>query len=372
VSISNTNFIKTFTTSINIISSISKLEILPPNDQVLVNTLQVYQVKYASLGEPSCALIDYKINGIAYYLAAIGTDVSTCSKYFPTIKNYIGPYAKSSGIWTFGINMNKIGFATININVANYFSASNFLSTTLNVVATLSKCSDPTLEIKNGANLFYAPVNFKRSDMISITSITNISCLITLDNKKEWLIYKINEATGLVTEKLTFPSNPTIYYAELVLPSRALDYGTYKFVYKLSMLDTNNLVFENEAFTYVKIVQTGLIISAINLNQLSQGGTIEINRGTNQIIEFNPALNSYDLDNTLIMTSLKYKFYCQIIDSGIQRGYPQANLNENVDLKTYKLNPSTKININQTCLESTGSFFKLILFTTSANEILSL
>ena len=354
MSISNTFFTQTYSTKVNIVSSIAQLNITPASTQVFVNTLQTFQISYASLGEPSCASIDYTINGVKYYQTTVGTDVTTCAKYFPTINAYNGTYYTSGGVWSFQITMNKIGYATLNINVANYFTTAYTLSTSLNVVKSLTQCNEASLGIVNGAMLFYAPVLYQRNELITIVSVTNISCLVSLYNTKAWTVYKIDPTTGLSTTTVALTGNPTVNYAELVIPPNLLDYGTYKLVYQLTMLDTNNAVFSNQAYTFIKIVQSGLVISAVNLNQLNAGGTVELNRGTNQMIEFNPALNSYDIDGMVLMTSMTYSFYCQVIDAGVQMGYPQAYANAKLDLYTYKLKSTVNINTNQTCFNSTG------------------
>ena len=97
------------------------------------------------------------------------------------------------------------------------------------------------------------------------------------------------------------------------------------------------------------------------------GGTIEISRGQQQPITFNPYLNSYDIDSILTITTLNFKYSCQIIDSNVPKGYPQLpGTNISIFLDEVKLNNS--LQIYDDCFNLTGnSTLKIILeksFTT--------
>jgi hypothetical protein len=56
------------------------------------------------------------------------------------------------------------------------------------------------------------------------------------------------------------------------------------------------------------------------------GGTIEITRGSNQAIQFNPYLFTYDIDGVTVITSLKFEYSCQIVN--------QAKINSTVRSNT--------------------------------------
>ena len=114
-----------------------------------------------------------------------------------------------------------------------------------------------------------------------------------------------------------------------------------------------NTVFSAFAFTYIRIIPSGLVLSSLRLSQPMYGGTIEITRGQNQQIQFNPYLFTYDIDNVAVKTSLKFKYSCQIIDSNIPSDYPlQPGTNQTIHLDEFKSNPSlSQLN---TCFNSTG------------------
>ena len=50
---------------------------------------------------------------------------------------------------------------------------------------------------------------------------------------------------------------------------------------------------------------------------------LEISRGQNQIIAFNPFLFTYDIDGLTVITSLTFKYSCQVIDSNVDQGFPK-------------------------------------------------
>jgi hypothetical protein len=206
----------------------------------------------------------------------------------------------------------------------------------------------------------------KRNDLFTLTGITTISCNSILTNQKKWLIYAINKQTGLDINKIELFNNPTINYAQLVIQPQTLNYGLYKFVYVVTMSYTlNSTVFSSQVSTYVKIEPSGLILSSLSLRQGIYGGTIEISRGQQQTITFNPYLNSYDIDSILVITTLKFKYSCQLIDSNVESGFPlMPGTNATIFMDDIKMNAS--LQIYEKCFNSTGvlSFDYLIYFVT--------
>jgi hypothetical protein len=219
------------------------------------------------------------------------------------------------------------------------------------------------LDIEYKANSYLQPRIQKRNDLFSLTGITTISCGSILGNEKKWLIFAINEQTGLDIDKIELFNNPTINYAQLVIQPQTLNYGLYRFVYMVTMSYTLN---SSQVSTYVKIEPSGLIISSLSLRQGTYGGTIEISRGQQQPITFNPYLNSYDIDSILVITTLKFKYSCQLIDSNVESGFPQLpGTNTTIFLSDIKTNAS--LQLYDKCFNSTGvlSFNYLIYLFTS-------
>ena len=110
------------------------------------------------------------------------------------------------------------------------------------------------------------------------------------------------------------------YSSELIIQPYTLEYGLYKFIFSSSLCDLHS-----EIETYVKIIPSGLVLSTLDQSDGMYGGLIEISRGMNQEIKFNPFINSYDLDGGVDINLLSFKYACQLIDSNVERGYPKTN-----------------------------------------------
>jgi hypothetical protein len=185
---------------------------------------------------------------------------------------------------------------------------------------------------------------------------TTINCPASLGNQKEWTIYKVsiyNSSASQFEQQIFMTNNPTLNYADLVLQPQTLSYGLYKIVFTVTMTDT---VFSAFAFTYIQIIPSGVVLSTLKLSQPIFGGTIEITRGQNQPIQFDPFLFTYDIDSVVVITSLTFRYSCQLIASNIPQGYPlQPGTNKTIYLDDFKANPS--LSPLNTCFNSTGLSF---------------
>ena len=124
--------------------------------------------------------------------------------------------------------------------------------------------------------------------------------------------------TGIDETQIILSANPTLSYAELVLQPQILSYGLYRIVFTASTVlfnSTNKL--SNSIDTFIEIIPSGLVISSLRLSKPMYGGTIEITRGSNQSIQFDPYLFTYDIDRTAVITSLKFEYTCQIVNQVI-------------------------------------------------------
>ena len=101
-------------------------------------------------------------------------------------------------------------------------------------------------------------------------------------------------------------------------------------------------------YTYIKVIPSGLVLSSLKLSQPMYGGLIQIKRGQNQLIEFDPLLFTYDLDGLAIISSLQFKYACQLILSNVPQGLPLVpNTNVTLYLNDFKANLSLRVPINQ-------------------------
>ena len=219
---------------------------------------------------------------------------------------------------------------------------------------SLFKCQNLNVNIADQSLNSSSPTLFKQNDFIQWTGQTTINSSSSLLNQKGWTIFKVivpNE------QQLFINNNPTVNYADLVLQPQTLSNGLYKIVFTVTMIDTNC---SSSAYTFIRIIPSGLVLSSLKLSQPMYGGTIEITRGQNQPIKFDPYLFTYDIDSVVVITSLTFKYSCQVIESNNPKGYPlQPGTNQTIHLDKFKSNPSlSRLN---TCFNSTGLTFFIYL-----------
>jgi hypothetical protein len=215
------------------------------------------------------------------------------------------------------------------------------------------------LDIVSRHSSFSQPAYVKRSELIKLTSLTKINCPI-LNNNKLWSVYKANENTGVDEKPVILINNPTIYYADLVIQPKTLAYGLYRCVLNVFLMNTKNHTSQvsSQIDTYIRIVSSQIVISSLKLSQPMFGGTIEITRSLNETIEFDPYIHSYDIDELVVISTLSFKYACQMMDSNdaMLNDYPTlAGSDSFVHLDEIKANESLKSLDN--CFISTGIFF---------------
>jgi hypothetical protein len=128
----------------------------------------------------------------------------------------------------------------------------------------------------------------------------------------------VNSLTGLDETQIYLNTNPTLAYAELVLQPQTLSYGLFRIVFTASTVLFNSTEkLSNSIDTFIEIIPSGLVISSLKQSKPMYGGTIEITRGSNQSIQFNPYLFTYDIDGVAVITNLKFDYSCQILNKAI-------------------------------------------------------
>lgn len=286
----------------------------------------------------------------------MGTSSATCTSFYPTISTslYMGDYLNMKTPNT----SNSLSFITSKVSqignilmTARIVNSQSFISTKTNVTAVLQLglCEIPTLDISNRSEYFYQPKKYSRSDTIVFSAVTVLNCSSGLSNTKQWSLYRIDPSTGSQLGQVSLASNPSASYAELVISPNTLGYNLYKAVYQVSM--SFNSIYTNQIETYFQIAPAGLVIST--LYGAPGGGTFETSRGIGQSIQLDPVSYSYDIDAVVQMKSLRFLYYCQVIDNGVAAGYPQLFYNQNLDLLTTKTNYSTNPAIQQLMLSTT-------------------
>ncbi|CAF0863211.1 unnamed protein product [Brachionus calyciflorus] len=351
-----------FDLNITTYSSLKNIVLTRPETVIQMNIQHPIQVQFESLGTPSCSLVKYTDSkGTIYNIGKYG-DSSQCSILFPSV-NYIQTYSIISSNWIINSKFMTTGNLRLTIEIKNSFE-SLILNTNVTVVSTIGLCELPKISLEQSTQLFYKPQVFKITDLISIVSNTQVNCSKSSDNLKEWLIYKVDKKTGAVGSQIKLLNNPTINYAELVIQPKTLNYGLYKIVYRVTML--YNSIYTNQIETFIEIIPAGIIISVFE-GQFGDG-IYETSRGTNQEFTLNPVAYSIDLENRIKMDSLKFKYYCRLIEKEIAQDYARLGLNSWTDLLTIKT--STDVEITNLVLNNSLSCFQSLdnfKFDTSGN-----
>ncbi len=188
------------------------------------------------------------------------------------------------------------------------------------------KCQRPTVDIVNRISSFKTPQVYTKETLIIIESQTQINCVYSLAHLKEWSIFMVNNMTGIDETRIYLNTNPTLIYAELVLQPQTLSYGLYRIVFTATqILSYSTEKLSNSIDTFIEIVPSGLVVSSLRLSKPMYGGTIEITRGSNQSIQFNPYLLTYDIDGVAVITSLKFEYSCQIVNQVTKNATVRVN-----------------------------------------------
>ena len=324
---------------------------------ILANSDHQFLVNYKSIGSPSCSLVEYISSETKYSIGSFG-DSSSCSTFFPTIK-YIEEYDLSvPESWSFTAKFVTTGLIELVIKTRNKFQSIS-LSELVTVVSKLDQCELPYVDIINKASLFYEPKSHKISELLAIKSNTKVNCSINSRNIKEWKIYRVDTINGNTGQLVNLIDNPTVNYGELVLQPNTLPLGLYKITYRVSMLF--DLVFTTQSETYIEIIPSGIMILSL-VGQFGFG-IFEISRGLNQRIVLNPALYSIDLDKKVKISSLKFVYYCKLIEDEVELDYPRLGISEMNDIlsikKLHETEPKIKdlvYNNSLSCFNSVDNF----------------
>jgi hypothetical protein len=164
------------------------------------------------------------------------------------------------------------------------------------------------------------PLEKKYNDLITIIGLIFVSKSTNqtqnIIQKKQWAIFKVGSSTSQETE-IQIQNNPTLNYAELVLQPQTLDYATYHIYFSVTFkLNENNLT-KLTVDTFLRVNASGLALSTLKLSKPMFGGMIEITRGRNQTIDFDPFLFTYDIDGKAVITQLSFRYTCELVINGM-------------------------------------------------------
>jgi hypothetical protein len=208
-----------------------------------------------------------------------------------------------------------------------------------NFIANLCKSPQLTFEKRY---LIDGPLQVNRSNILSLKTLTNIICDTSSFRKEiNWKVNKI-DLNSNTKSAIDLTSNPTSKSGELVFEENALEYGLYQIIFGVSVFFNTNDIVSSSMDTYVDIVPTGFVVNAFS----DQTTLIEV--GRSQEIDFQPGMYSYDLDGMVEPNVMEYKYFCRVVENGVESN------NFTTDLMTFKMDSSLIMNNSTDCLDSPG------------------
>ena len=193
----------------------------------------------------------------------------------------------------------------------------------LMVIVTSAPCAPPDVTIPLNSTASLAPLKFKMSEAVVIGTLAITNCSDVLSTKKTWTISKAVVNVSNLYEELTDLditeiAPDTMSKAELIIPARMLEYGTYKVRFFSRMWDerdedpmwTRKLPFERDAYTYIEIIPSDLVA------RLTDSTANLVTRGQGQSLLLEPYFFSYDPDYPLLKDEgFEYYWFCRMMSS---------------------------------------------------------
>lgn len=191
------------------------------------------------------------------------------------------------------------------------------------------------------------PMQVNRSDVLSLKTLTNIVC--DTDSFKKEIMWKMNkiDLNSNNTQAIEISNNPTSKSGELVFEENALGYGLYQIIFEVKVFFNTNDIASTSLDTYVDIIPTGFVVNTFS----DQTTVVEV--GRSQKISLEPGKYSYDLDGIVEPNTMEYKYFCRVVENGVESN------NFTFDLMTFKMNLSLIMNQSIDCIDSPGRIVDL-------------
>ena len=168
----------------------------------------------------------------------------------------------------------------------------------------IPECFAPMITLIPRASFLSAPVQFQRSQAVSIVSNIELNCNISLSTNTRWTINICT--TSSCSSQVQLDQTVSTTLSELFIPARSLAYGTYQLQLTVSMIASPNLT--SSASIYVMIIST-----KIQTNLLLYG-TSMISLGHEQNLTLNPGKFSIDPDTSTFNASVSWNVLDHISD----------------------------------------------------------
>jgi len=158
-------------------------------------------------------------------------------------------------------------------------------------------CSAPVIELIPSALFLSKPLKFRPNQNIYISSNIEMNCSQSLSIKTKWKIYDCSLISSNQAE-LNQSMKPTLN--DLLISTRILRYGLYKFELIVTMIDYPSLI--SSSFVYIEITRSIVTINLISFDKL-----MIIHDYQNNLI-LNPGEFSFDLNQIPFNKDVCYHF----------------------------------------------------------------
>jgi hypothetical protein len=147
-------------------------------------------------------------------------------------------------------------------------------------------CYPPIITLIPGGSSLVSPLQYRRSQDFTISSMIQLNCDISLSTTTKWTIK--NCTSTICSFEIILSQKVITTFSELYIPSRTLPYGIYELTLTVIMTDVSSLKASSTA--YVRITATGITANLVQL------GTSMITRGDQQDLLLDPGSFSVDPD----------------------------------------------------------------------------
>lgn len=278
-------FDQSVTTTVVIHTSTIITSVTDNGATLAVGATKTINVNFNSIGDQTCVHVSFG-NGNILLLG----DTATCLTRYnaANVTNFHVASIALMAVTILTHQYDTAGSFTVDVTSFNIVSDS---SAYLSHVVSQTDCSRPTVSIRTEgfpAN-FLNPLKFKKGRSSSLIGDTTITCAITFNNKKQWIVEQISDSDitiMTVSVRLLSSSETSV----LAMPPNFLEYGRYKVTYQITMLMSGTDSFTSSAHTYILIEPSDLV------GVVLPGSMALIERGEGQEVTISPGEHSFDPD----------------------------------------------------------------------------
>ncbi|CAF4112645.1 unnamed protein product, partial [Adineta steineri] len=176
-----------------------------------------------------------------------------------------------------------------------------------------------------------SPLQFRRSQDFSISSIIGFNCNGSLARETQWTVKNCTSSSCLSQIQLNEKVITTL--SEFYAPAKTFAYGIYELTLTVTMTKSPSL--KSSSSAYVRITPTGITPNLVEL------GTSMVTRGHQQNLLLDPGTFSVDPDEDSFNASKwKYEYYCRVYDESYNFPNLQGILLSIDDPRVDPLDPS--------------------------------